>query len=175
MFWNEPTSLFARCISSRLLPALNGKLITEVENIPPQVTALTIDDTDLTEFQALKPVEIKGHIIGQFLNGTKLDLVTSIPGLTVSLVGSPTQQRLDFILKVEKPISPGTVLDFRVAKDQGTQIASYIVNYTPKTPIINTQTLPTIPQGTTEKTITITGSNFIKGYTSVVITPSDGK
>src|SRR5207253_1406680 len=85
-------------------------------------------------------------------------------GISGTVDGTPTSDRLNFIVKADKPVKPGTHLEFEVSNSQGSDRFTKELSYMPDPP-----TLDDIPaaknsakQGTSI-TLTLTGTNFVPG------------
>jgi hypothetical protein len=182
-FFDDPTSLYpdggkcqgTSCVDFRLAEAyLDGDYITQVSNLPPTVTTAQFDASELQKFEDAKPI-VKGYISGRFLTGTTISLLNQDPkGLSIALDGAPTADRVNFIIKSDRPVPPGTGLDLEVANGQGVQRYRKDIGYMPDPP-----TLTGISQSSgkqnTSVTVTLTGTNFIPGpgNTRVNISGSD--
>jgi hypothetical protein len=172
LFWKDPTSLYPDkngncnmpvCADFRRAAAwLDGVFITEVASLPPTVSTAQFVDSELQKFENDKPV-VKGYIVGRFLTGTSVSLLNQDPkGLSITLDGAPTAERLNFIIKSDKPVPPGTKLNFEVSNAQGVQTYSKDVLYMPDPPTV-TAISPDLGKQNTSVTVTLTGSNFIPG------------
>lgn len=163
-FWNEPTQLFNAGLDFRKAQAyIDGDHITSIANIPPIISGVVFNVDEVQKSENAKPV-IKGYIVGRFLSGTNLDLEPVPDGLSIEKDGDPTADRYNFILKSNKPIPPGTSLNFVVSNAQGKSAYSKSLSYQPDPPTL-TGTIPTPATGrqNTSVTLTLIGTNFIPG------------
>ncbi|HKX84952.1 MAG TPA: IPT/TIG domain-containing protein, partial [Pyrinomonadaceae bacterium] len=181
-FWKEPTKLYPDpsgqcslpiCVDFRRAQAwLVGNFITEVDNLPPTAATVIFEPSEIQKFQNAKPV-VKGYITGRFLTGATLNLLTQDPsGLSLALEGKPTANRVSFIIQSDKPVAPGTVLNFELSNPNGLQTLARPVLYMPALPTISGIS----PASGLQKgnvTVTLTGTNFIPSVTRVKITGSD--
>ena len=168
-----PTQPF--CVDFRLAEAtLDGDFITQVSNLPPTVSTAVFDSSELQKFDDAKP-SVKGYISGRFLTGTAISLLNQDPkGLSVALNGSPTAERIDFIIQSDKPVAPGTRLEFEVSNSQGVQRYTKDILYMPDPPTLTAITPGTGKQNASA-TVILTGTNFIPGVgnTRVNVSGSD--
>jgi hypothetical protein len=181
-FWKDPTALYAVgntcsipvCVDFRKVVAwIDGSFITEIANLPPVISTAQFVTSELQKFENEKPV-VKGYIAGRFLTGTSISLLNQEPkGLSIALEGTPTANRLNFIIKSDKPVPPGTRLNFEVSNAQGVQTYTKDVLYMPDPPTITAIT-PTSGKQNTSVTVTLTGTNFIPGAGNTRVKVSGG-
>ena len=167
VFWNEPMELFKELDLRRTDAFVQGNFIANVNNLPPFVTDVQIDPSEMLNFQADKPV-VKGSVIGRFLAGTTVSLLPTRKGLSLTPDGAPTDTRLNFIINSTKPVPPDTPLSLRLANTQGVQVQGATVSYVPA---IATLTGPAVPASGAKATsvkVTLTGTGFIPDVTRVV-------
>lgn len=161
-FWNDPTGLYPTMDFRQAIPYIDGSFITEVSDLPPVVSSAQFIASELQNFQNAKPI-VKGYISGKFLVGTSISLLNQDPkGLSIAPDGDPTANRLNFIIKSDKPVAPGTRLNFEIANAQGVQTYTKELGYMPDPPTLNPITPSSGKQGTSV-TLTLTGTNFIPG------------
>jgi hypothetical protein len=186
-FWDEPTILYGTGkmtgIDFRNTEVfVDGNHITDVASIPPIASGVVFDSNELQKSEDAKPV-IKGYIVGRFLVGTSVDFEPVPDGISVAKDGEPTAERLNFIIKSNKPVPPGTRLNFVVSNALGKSLYPKDLSYMPDAPTL-TGTLPTPATGkqNTSITLTLTGTNFIPGPgrtrvnidgSDVVVSPPD--
>ena len=146
----------------RAQACVDGSFITEVEDMPPTVTGVQIEEAELIKLQDAAP-EVRGSISGRFLTGAQVDLASPAPAdITVVREGTPSDRRLDFVIKSTKPIPPGTPLTFQVSNDNGVQLTRRDLRYMPKRPTLTgVEPDPAGGERGSEVTITLTGTNFI--------------
>jgi hypothetical protein len=175
-FWSEPTSLWSEVDLRKIKIYVDGNFITNVEDIPPSLNAAVVAPNEMKAFQNAHP-EVKGSISGNYLSGTDLKLLnTDLNGVSIRLDGTPSDNRVDFVVSSELPLPPGKVLKIGVTK-KGQETPREIdlaVQYSAAPPALTTVEPDTITQGDADKVLTLTGSNFLPGATQVVIVPSDG-
>ncbi len=180
-FWNEPTSLYPNpdgtcpaksCVDFRRVEAwLDGSHITEIVDLPPTASTAVFEVAELQKFQNAKPV-VKGYIAGRFLTGTTLSLLNQEPqGLSVTLDGAPTAKRLNFIVQSDKPVAPGSVLNFELANPHGVQTLARPILYMPALPTVTAISPASGAQKGTVNVV-LAGTNFIPGVTRVNVTGS---
>lgn len=181
-FWEEPTRLYGIHGSTKNRPSggtvdfrrtvanVVGSFIVEIENLPPLVTGVSISPDEASNFLQARPV-VKGSIVGRFLAGSEIDLLTPPEGMDITLDGEPTENRINFIITSDRPVPSGTTLNFHVFKDQGSQTISKQISFTPAVPTLNSVTPSESAPGASGLDITFTGSNFIQGVTTVVAPP----
>ncbi|MDX6576335.1 MAG: hypothetical protein QOE96_2288 [Blastocatellia bacterium] len=170
-FYKDPTSVYAEfgkcsgtgCVDFRLVEAyIDGDYITQVSNMPPTVTTAVFDATEQQKFDDAKPI-VKGFITGRFLTGSAISLLNPEPkGLSIELDGAPTADRINFIIKSDKPVPPGTPLDFEITNAQGVQRYRKDLLYMPDPPTLTAIAANSGKVGT-PVTVTLTGTNFIPG------------
>jgi Quinohemoprotein amine dehydrogenase, alpha subunit domain III len=182
-YFDDPTSLYAEngkcqatgCVDFRLAEAtLDGDFITQISNLPPTVSTAVFDSSEVQKFQDAKPI-VKGYISGQFLTGSTIDLLNQdLKGLSVALDGTPASDRINFIVQSDKPVAPGTRLEFEVSNPQGVQRYSKDIRYMPDPPTLTAITPGSGKQNST-MTVTLIGTNFIPGAgnTRVNVSGSD--
>jgi hypothetical protein len=170
---NTPNQPF--CVDFRLAEAtLDGDFITQISNLPPTVSTAVFESSELQKFDEAKPT-VKGYISGRFLTGAAISLLNQDPkGLSVALDGTPTTDRVNFIVQSDKPVAPGTRLEFEVSNSQGVQRYTKDILYMPDPPTLTTITPNSAKQGASA-TVTLTGTNFIPGAgnTRVNVSGSD--
>jgi hypothetical protein len=172
IFWDDPTALYVDssgncqltikpCVDfRRVRGVIIGDFITELSNIPPTITTVQFLDAELQQFEDPKPV-VKGSIIGRFLAGTTLSVLSpDQKGISGTTDGEPNADRLNFIIKSDKPVPPGTHLDFEVSSSQGSDRYTKELSYMPDPPTLDTATPNSGRQGTSV-TVTLRGSNFV--------------
>lgn len=167
-FWNEPMKLFQTIDLRRTDAFVKGNFIANVNNLPPFVTTVEIDPSEMAKFQDDKPV-VKGYVSGRFLSGTTVKLINTTPkGLSLTMDGAPTDTRVNFIIKSTMPVRPDTPLSFQSANNQGVQNHGANVAYMP---VVATLVGPAVPatgaKGNTVKVI-LNGTGFIPEVTRVV-------
>jgi hypothetical protein len=175
-FWKDPTSI-QNAIDWRLLSVLvDGDLITNISDVAPALTSATIDANEMKNFQADKP-EVKGSISGKYLTGTEIKLLNSdLPGVAIRVDGTPSDQKVDFIVNSNLPVAPGKVLKLGVSKkgQDAVKETDVAITYSSAAPTLTKVDLPSLTQGDQDKVITLTGTNFLPSATQVLIAPTDG-
>jgi hypothetical protein len=181
-FYDDPTALYPdsgkcqsiECVDFRLAEAyIDGDFITQVSNMPPSITTAVFESSELQKFEDAKPV-VKGYISGRFLTGTSINLLNQDPkGLSIALDGAPTADRLNFIVRSDKPVPPNTTLNFEVSNGNGVQTIPRPLLYMPDAPTLTAITPPSGKQGT-PTSVTLTGTNFIPGTGNTRVLVSGG-
>jgi Quinohemoprotein amine dehydrogenase, alpha subunit domain III len=166
-YWRDPKA-FERHINVLLAELkVEGTFVEELEGQRPQIDGITIDYSQVKKFQDENP-KILGLVTGKFLSGAYIELVGDIPdGMAVETQETPTYNNLKFLLSSNRPVKPGTVLQFSVANKEGRNKYLYIVNYDPVKPTITAITPGMVKQGTTDLEVKIIGTGFIPGLTNV--------
>ena len=173
-YYKNPESVFG-CPDLRLLEAnVDGNFITTV--VPtPVITSIAVNTNEEINFSK-DNFTVKGLIVGRFLDTAKVGLVSPPAGVTVAADSGPSEGRLPFVLKGKKPLMPGQLLEFQVARD-GTEPAkgTLKVLYQPPRPILKAGALDpaTVAPGSTT-TITVKGENFLPEGMQVLLEPSAG-
>jgi hypothetical protein len=174
-FWNDPTSLLnnadpaQRIDFRRTEVRVRGSFIVELENLPPSIVSAQIDDDERMKFEQDKP-KVKGYLSGRFSTDARLSLLNQEPeGLSIKLDGTPSSNRLNFIIESTKPVPPDTLLTFEVANDQAVQTNSYRLRYVPDLPTVTDIDTTEGETNTSGLAIEITGTNFTPGKTRVLI------
>lgn len=182
LFWDEPTALYPdpvsgncttegikQCVDFRRITVyVDGDFITEVSNMAPTVSDVQFEDSERQKFETEKPV-VKGRVVGRFLTGTSIDVENVPQGLSISKDGEPTADRLNFIIKANKPVPPNTSVTFVISNAQGSQRVLKEIRYMPGPPTLNSVDPATAKQGSTSVIVTLTGTNFIPGRTRVLV------
>lgn len=170
-FKDDPTALFSVIDFRRADAVVDGTFITQLEDVPPSVTGVQFTEAELAKFQNATP-EVKGFVIGRFLSDSSISIVNpSVPGLTAEVEGTPTDRRLEFTVRADQPVPPGTTLNFQIANENGVQNFSRTVNYQPALPTVTGIDPAEGTQGESDVAVTITGTNFIPGTTRVIMQP----
>jgi len=182
-FRKDPTSLYPENspqpfqVDFRKAVALvDGNFVTEIENLPPLVTGVRIDPEQALEFLKKRPI-VKGYILGQFLQGSEIDLANAPEGmeLTVDKDAKPEDGKLFFVIQSDRTVSRNTQLNFRVFNKQGSQTISQGVSYMPPVPTLKQPDPPlTGAPGATDVKINLSGSGFLSGVTTLVVDESTG-
>jgi hypothetical protein len=167
-FKDDPTTLFADIDFRRTQAVVDGNFIVELAKMPPTVTSVQFEQSELMKFQDNAPV-VKGFVLGRFLQGSRISLLNQeADGMTIELEGTPTDKRLNFIIKSDGPVPPGTMLDFEVANDEGVQNISRPVRYSPDRPTVSDIDPAEGERGQSDVAVNITGTGFIPGMTRVI-------
>jgi hypothetical protein len=162
-FWKEPKTVSDSLLRHKFL--LDGNFIENVEDLEPTLTNPSIDAAEMKNFQNDKP-EVKGSISGKCLLGTDIKLLNAdLPGVTIRIDGTPTDQKLDFIINADHPVAPGKVLKIGVSKkgQDGVKETDLAVTYSPAAPTLTKVDPPTLTQGDQDKAVTLNGTNFLPG------------
>lgn len=168
-FKKDPTELFSKIDFRRAEAVIDGTFITQLEDVPPGVTAVQFTEDELANFQDATP-EVRGAVVGRYLSNATVSILNPpVDGMTVALDGTPSDRRLDFIIRSDQPIPPGTTLNFQVANENGVQNIARTVNYQAGRPTITAIDPAEGERGETDLVVTITGTNFIPGMTRVVM------
>jgi hypothetical protein len=171
--WKDPTKLFDDTTNPidfrRTVAVVRGAFITEITNLPPLIVSAQFEEDELKKFQADKPV-VKGFLAGRFSPDVRINLLNQEPeGLSIKLDGTPSNNRLRFIIESTQPVPPDTLLIFEVANDQAVQTTSRRIHYKQDAPIIESITPNEGVRDTDELEIEITGKNFTPGKTNVLV------
>jgi hypothetical protein len=196
-FWNDPTSLYPENLPApspspspspassmgagppsvdfrKAIALVEGSFITEVQNLPPLVTGVRIDPAQALEFLKSRPV-VEGFITGQYLRDTDIDLLSPPEGMDVVLKGKPDNNRLYFTIRSDRPVPRGTVLNFRVFNNQGSQTITMSVTFMPPVPTLEEPDTPLEGvQGGGDVEVELTGQNLITDVSKLVIDPASG-
>jgi hypothetical protein len=174
LLWDDPTRLFnetdeLKRIDFRRTEAIaTGSFVVEIENLPLSISTAQFDDSELQNFEQDKPT-VKGFLMGRFSKDAKINLLNQQPeGLSIKLDGTPSGNRLNFIIQSTQPVAPGTLLTFEVANDQAVQTTTRAVLYTPDLPTITDIDKDEGSTGS-EVDVEITGTNFTPGKTRVLV------
>ena len=139
-----------------------GNFVAEVDKVPPTITTIAFDNAD--EFRESTPT-VRGFVVGQFLTDSELSLGTGGEGMTVEINGVPTNDRIDFILHPNKPVSPNHEIEFVVKKDKVKRKYTATVTYQARTPSISEVEPAEAYQGEGKVDVRITGEHFAIGAT----------
>ncbi len=172
-FWKDPTSLWGDVDLRKIDVFVDGNFIINVEDLVPAVTTGVILPDEMKKFQNDKS-QVKGYISGNYLSGTDVKLLNQdLQGASVRLDGTPTDQRLNFIVSSDVPIAPNSVLKIGVVKKETTKEVDVQVQYTAAIPTVTKIDPSEVKQGDKDKVLTITGTNFLPG-SQVLIDPPGG-
>ena len=76
---------------------------------------------------------VRGHLIGRFLRGSTLTIENdALDEITIAVENTPSDRRIDFIIRAIAPVAPGAVLTFGVAKSEHFNIINETVRYIPE-------------------------------------------
>ena len=166
-FWRDPTTIVGEIDFRQVQVLVDGVFITEVEEKQPSVTSAFVEPDEMKKFQDEKP-KVKGYIIGQSLGGSTLNIKNDKPeGLSITVDGTPEDKRINFTVASDKPVAPGTVLQFEVTKKEGSQLASTTVAYQPSNPTLESIDPPSVTSGVGEQKVKLIGTNFLPDATHV--------
>jgi hypothetical protein len=173
-FWNDASSLPEGKDLRKLGIYVDGNFITSVEELIPSTTAAVIDPEEMKKFQNDK-LEVHGYISGNYLSGTDVKLLNQdLPGVSFRIDGTPTDQRLNFIVTSDVPIAPGKTLRIGVVKKEMTKEVDVPVQYQTTTPTVTTVEPKELKQGDKDTILKLTGTSFLPGATQLLIAPPDG-
>ncbi|MDA2914819.1 hypothetical protein MYX77_12880, partial [Acidobacteriia bacterium AH_259_A11_L15] len=131
-FWKEPTQLWEEMDLRKLSVILDGNFIAELEDIAPAPTAVVIGPGAMEKFRDPEP-EVRAAIIGRYLAGATITLLNEeLTGLSLSLAGTPTDKRIEFIIHSSQPVPAETVLEFGIVKGEFLREAEIRVRYQPR-------------------------------------------
>lgn len=148
---------------------VDGSFITEIDNLPPIVTGVHIDPAQALEFLKPRPV-VEGYIVGQFLRGAEIDLLDPPEGMEISIKSKPEDNRINFIIKSDRPVPRGTRINYHIFNNQGTQTFSQSVSYMPPVPTLkNPDVALNGTAGDPDIEIELTGENLLTDVTHLVI------
>lgn len=168
-FWDEPTALWGQLELRDLEIRVDGDFITEVSQVPAVVTTVVVEESERKKLQAEKP-EVRGVIVGQFLLESELQLAGPVPDkMTIESTGTPTDTRIEFVLKAEHPVPPDTTVQIELKKkDNITTRSSLNLRYTAEPLSLDAPAQAIeLKQGQRDVECTLTGKNFIPGVTEV--------
>src|SRR5271165_4695895 len=138
-FWKDPaTALQNGKDWAQLIVRVDGEFITNVSDIAPSLTTAAIDGAEMKNFQNDKP-EVRGSISGKYLLGTDIKLLNNdLPGATIRVDGTPTDQKLDFVVNSSLPVAPGKVLKLGVSKKGQDTVkeTAVAIQYAPNAPTL---------------------------------------
>lgn len=166
-FWDDPGSLSIALNIFAATITVEGTFVEELEGQPPSINGVIIDGSESKKFQTDKP-QVRGTITGKFLSGAGIGFAGQTPeGMTVELQGKPTFNYLEFLLKSDHPLKPGTAIELLAVNKEGSQKYSYIVNYDPDKPTVTEVVPGSGKQGAAGLQVTLKGTGFIPGLTTV--------
>jgi IPT/TIG domain len=169
-FYNDPTSLPEEVDFRGVGVLVDGNFITNVEDLAPALTTATIDPDEMKKFQNDKP-EVKGSISGNYLSGTDVKLLNSdLPGVKIRLDGTPTDQKIDFVVNSDSPVAPGKSLKIGISKKGQDTVkeTDLAIQYASAAPTLTKITPNTVKQGDKDTVLTLTGTNFLPGANQVL-------
>jgi hypothetical protein len=155
----------------RAVAVVDGNFVTEIDNLPPLVTGIHIDPAQALGFLKSQP-EVRGYILGQFLEGSQLDLVNPPEGMEISLdkAATPEEGKIFFIIKSSQPVPNTTPLNIRVFNKTSAQTVSQQVAYVTPVPTLRKPD-PALEgiAGGADINIELTGTNFMLDVTTLII------
>ena len=165
-FFKDPNSVYSGCVDLRLLDAaVDGHFITKLD-VSPSITSVSIAPAESAKF-ASDNFKVAGVIVGQFLDGAALSLVSPPPGLSISMSGEASETRIHFELASLEPLAPNSIVSIQAKKDNlPATTFSLPANFSPSRPAIAAGGVKEskIKQGESKRVI-ITGSGFLPGAT----------
>ncbi|MEO6393391.1 MAG: hypothetical protein ABIP75_16200 [Pyrinomonadaceae bacterium] len=160
-FNKDPSSIWHKIDFRQADAIVDGSFIEQLNNLPPLVTDVQYDATELLKFQDAEP-EVKGKIVGRGLANANVKLLAPVPiGLTVEPDGAATDTELKFVVKSKRPVSPDATLNYTVSSSQGSQTISRQLGYVAKAPTLNALTPDQGDPGSEDLSVELTGTNFL--------------
>ncbi len=159
-FYKDPLSIADIIDFRRAKAEVSGILITDVLDQPPLISAVVIRDDQKAHFSD-KPAKFEGTIVGRNLTGSSVRIDNK--GMTIEVKGTPESNRINFEVKSDEPILPGTVLTFAVVRKDDVAKQDFPVSYMIAIPTLDKISPDTLKRGDSDKEITLTGKNFSKG------------
>ena len=157
-FWKDSFEYLEQM--TRVSVRVTGDFVAEVSKVPPALTTIAFEDAG--KFRDATPI-VKGFIVGQFLTNSELSLGTGGNGMTVEIDGAPTNDRIDFILRSEKPVAPNHQIEFVVKKNKVTRKYAVPVTYQARRPSISKIAPAEAVREAREIEVTVTGTDFLPG------------
>lgn len=117
-FWNEPTAILPDLRLLEVGTIVDGNFVVEVVKTVPAVdSGVFVEDSEMKKFQDATP-EVQGSIFGYLLADARVALLNApVQGVSIELLPSSTEKRLDFVIRSKSPLPSATVLEIGVAKD----------------------------------------------------------
>jgi hypothetical protein len=167
-FWKDPISL-KEDVDFRLIEVIvRGCFIAEVQQKQPSVLAAVIESDEMKKFQEDQP-QVKGRILGQSLSGATLGLKNEDPkGLSITPGEASADEQLNFIIKSDKPVAPGTVLRIEVSNKGVSQVTALAVGYQAEVPTLGSVGPSSGAQGARVR-VTLTGTHLLPGPAQVLV------
>ena len=132
-FWKDPTTLSDDENGPdfrKLKVIVDGVHVANVAEVPPLVTAMMFGSGEARNFGDPQP-EVAGFILGRFLTGATLSIESEdLDGVTIEVTGTPSDKRVEFVVRSIAPIPSGTVLEVGIAKQEHFRTTSRKIAYT---------------------------------------------
>ncbi len=145
-FWKDPTTLSDKKGPDfrKLKIIVDGVHVANVAEVPPLVTAMMFGSGEARNFGDPQP-EVAGFILGRFLTGATLSIENEdLDGVTIEVTGTPSDKRVEFVVRSIAPIPSGTVLEVGIAKQEHFRVTRRKISYTsnPQEPEVPEQPQP---------------------------------
>lgn len=128
-FWKDTYNYVDRIMQMSV--RVIGNFVAEVDKVPPTITTIAFENVG----KIWEPNSTaRGFVIGQFLTDSELSLGTGGEDMKVEIDGVPTNDRIDFILYLGKPVPPNHKIEFIVKKDRVKRKYTATVPYQVRTP-----------------------------------------
>ncbi len=117
-FWNDPITVFDEVDFRKLAISVYGVHVVNVGEVPPILTKTVFTPDEAKKFGNSEP-EVRGYLLGRFLSGATLTVENDdLSGVTINVMDTPSDRRVDFLIRATAPISSGTSLTIGVAKSE---------------------------------------------------------
>lgn len=138
-FWDNPRSLSEGLDMRRLNIYVDGNFIMNVADLVPSITTAVIPEEEMKKFREEK-AEVSGYVSGNYLSGTDVKLLnTDLRTAAIRLNGTPTDQRLEFLVTTTAQVPSGTMLKIGVTKNGSTKEYGLPITYSPVPPPAETK------------------------------------
>lgn len=132
-FWKDPTTLSDDENGPdfrKLKVIVDGVHVANLAEVPPLVTAMMFGSGEARNFGDPRP-DVAGFILGRFLTGATLSIENAdLDGVTIEVTGTPSDKRVEFVVRSTAPIPSGTVLEVGIAKQEHFRVTSRKISYT---------------------------------------------
>ena len=183
-FWKKPAELFGHSTNDKDLKKLEVAIdyahIVRLDEVPPVISDVVIDETDMRNFLTAEPV--KGYVLGRFLRGASVAIVQSGSlGLEVALneTEESTDNRLHFTILPTRFVAPSETLTFQVLRKKNIDVFNKALTHQVTTPTLIAMTkldgseAEGIPD--TDLEVELEGTGFNPGDVKIIVEHVDSQ
>ena len=180
-FWKKPAELFDHDTNNpnnkdlkHLEVAVDWEHIVTLDEVPPIISDVVIDETHMRNFLTAEPVD--GYVLGRFLHGASVAIVQSGSlGLEVVVNGTEesTDNRLHFTISPTRFVPPNRTLTFQVLRKKQLSAFNKTLTHRVPTPTLLSMTKSDgsnaegIPD--TDVAVNLEGTGFYAGDVEIIV------